>query len=370
MTATQRALSREQLFRWFFFAVFAALLWQLARVFSPFFTGLLWGAILTVAFYPLHAWLLRRKAMSQNMAALISTACVLLVFIIPLLFFTWILVREAAVVYPAVQEWVHEFQALGRDPQASVVPQSLRPLFDRFSGMMEPLGVDIQGVLLKNVNAIATAIAEAGSRAARNLFLGLFNLFILAIAVFVFFRNGSAWIRWALGLVPMEDSHKHHLLERVNETFSAVLRGMFAVAVLQGFLAGVGFYFAGVRFPVLLSLITFLTAFIPIGGTFLVWGPISGYMVLKGLPYGIPLALWCLVMVSLVDNALKALIIGQKAKLPIVLLFFALLGGIATYGFVGILLGPVLVTCALAFIRIYREEYNLKGPSEVEAEEG
>jgi len=162
----------------------------------------------------------------------------------------------------------------------------------------------------------------------------------------------------------METQHKKQLLEQVNVTFSAVVRGFLAVAVLQGFLSGLGFWAAGVRFPLLLGFVTILAAFIPFGGTALVWGPVSGYLIWKGLPHGFPLLLWSALMVSGVDNILKAWFIGTQVRIPLLLLFLSLLGGLQTYGFLGILIGPLLLTCALAFVRIYREEYHLRLPNE------
>jgi len=361
---TAKVLARQQLFRYFFFGVFAVLLWQLARVFSVFFTGFLWAAILTLMFYPLHAWLLRTRRVSENMAALLSTLSVLFVFILPIGFFGWLLVKEAATVYPEVRDWVLEVRAIRSAPAESALPLMLQPYWERAQGVLEPLGVDIEEISLKYLDQITAKIAQAGTHAAGHLPLWIFNLLVLVLSLFFLFKDGAAFIRWAVDLIPMEPAHKQHILEQVNATFGAVVRGFLAVALIQGFLAGLGFWAAGVRFPLLLGLLCVFAAFIPVGGTALVWGPIAAYMIWKGIPHGFPLLLWCMVMVGGLDNVLKAWLIGTRIRVPVLILFLALLGGLHTYGFLGVLLGPLLVTSALAFVRIYRQEYHLKLPTE------
>lgn len=363
---TPKKIAREQLFRWFFFGVFAVILWQLARVFSFFLTGFLWAAILAVMFYPLHAALLRRGRASPDMAALLSTGCVLLVFILPVLLFGWMLVKEAAVVYPAVKAWAIELQGLRESPEGFALPEPVQAYWDKVSGILEPLGVDVQDLALNSLDEVTGAIAAAGAGAAKHLVLWLFNLVVLVLSLFMLFKDGAAFIRWAVDLLPMASEHKRHLMDQVNATFGAVVRGILAVALLQGFLAGLGFWAAGVRFPLLLGGATVLAAFIPVGGTSLVWAPVSLYMVIKGLPHGVPLLVWSVIVVGGVDNILKAWLIGSQIRVPLVILFLSLLGGLHAYGFLGVLLGPLLVTCALAFIRIYREEYHLRLPTEQE----
>lgn len=369
MQAAPKQFAREQLFRWFFFGVFAVILWQLIRVFSAFLTGFLWAGILTVMFYPLHARLLRTKRLTNNMSALISTLCVLLVFILPILLLAWLTIKEASTVYPAMQGWAAELRSFGNSPGLGVLPAPLDEYAARVQELAGPLGVDLRDMALKNINQVTGVIAEAGTGIARNLLIWLFNLIVLVFALFFLFVDGSALIRWAVDLIPMETQHKKHLLEQVNATFSAVVRGFLAVAIIQGVAAGLGFWVAGVPFPLLLGAACIPAAFIPIGGCTLIWGPVVAYLILKDIPGGWPLLAWCGIVVSGIDGILKAWLIGAQIRVPVLLLFLSLLGGLQTYGFLGVLLGPLLLTCALVFVRIYREEYHLRLPTEPKPQE-
>ena len=366
---TPRRVAREQLFRWFFFGVFALILWQLATVFSFFITGFLWAALLTVMFYPMHAKLLRSRAIRPGLAPFLSTLLVLLVFILPVILFCWLGVKEAGRVYPAVREWASDLRQLREQPDATLpLPHSLQGPWDRAQDMLEPLGVDLQDMVLNTVDETTAAISAGGTHVARHLVLWAFNLVVLVLSVFILFKDGAAFIQWASDLLPMEAQHKKHLLAEVNVTFGAVVRGILAVALLQGFLAGFGFWVAGVHFPLLLGGLCILAAFIPLGGTALVWGPVCAYMIFQDRPWAWPLLAWCVLVVGLVDNVVKAWLIGTQVRVPVLILFLALLGGVHAYGFLGVMLGPLLVTCALVFIRIYREEYNLRLPTEGKAD--
>ncbi|HEX9021660.1 MAG TPA: AI-2E family transporter, partial [Nitrospirota bacterium] len=100
-------------------------------------------------------------------------------------------------------------------------------------------------------------------------------------------------------------------------------------------------------------------ALFPVGGAALVWLPGSLYLFLSGATLrGVLLFVWGLAFVTLPDNILKPLIIGKKANIPTFILFIALLGGLQTYGVLGILFGPVVVTLVTVFVQIYREEYT------------
>jgi len=371
MMEPPKKIARETLFRWFFFGVFALILWQLGRVFAFFVTGFLWAAILTVMFYPAHARMLRSKHLRPEIAPFLSTLLVMLVFILPVSLFGWLAVKEAGSVYPAVKSWAVEIKELRESPDAALpLPESLQGVWDMVQSTVEPLGLDLQEMVLNSVDEASAAIAAGGSHVARHLVLWLFNLLVLVLSLFVLFKDGALFVRWATDLLPMEAQHKKHLLGEINATFGAVVRGILAVALLQGFLAGLGFWAAGVHFPLLLGGLTILSAFIPVGGTSLVWGPVCAYLIFKGQPHGWGLLAWCVLAVGLLDNVLKAWLIGTQVRVPLLILFLALLGGVHTYGFMGLLIGPLLVTCALVFVRIYREEYHIRLPSEPKVEDG
>jgi predicted PurR-regulated permease PerM len=130
---------------------------------------------------------------------------------------------------------------------------------------------------------------------------------------------------------------------------------------VQGLLAGLSYWALGVPFPVFLALLTALAAFLPLGGTALVWAPAAVYLFAVGAPLrGVLQLAWGIGVVTMVDNVLKPLLIGGQARIPTLLLFFGILGGLKAFGFLGAFLGPAVMALALTCLDLTRE---LLGPA-------
>jgi len=136
------------------------------------------------------------------------------------------------------------------------------------------------------------------------------------------------------------------------------------VAFIQGVLAGIGYFIFGVKSPVLLGVLTALAALIPVVGTAIVWGPtviIYFFNAMAsndstGIALSLGLLAYSIFPVSIIDNFIRPKIIGDKSKTHPILVLLGILGGVATFGFVGILLGPIIITLFVTFIDIYHEE--------------
>jgi len=180
----------------------------------------------------------------------------------------------------------------------------------------------------------------------------------MLIALFFFFRNGERYYRGTMELLPFTPEQKESIARKLHDTFSAVINGVFLIALLQGLMTGLGFALFGAPFPVFWGFLAAVLALLPVGGAALVWIPGALFLWLTGAALqGALLAVWGTVLVSLPDNFLKPLLIGRKAKLPMFFLFLGILGGLNVYGILGILFGPLVVTLLTAFVQIYREEF-------------
>jgi predicted PurR-regulated permease PerM len=222
-------------------------------------------------------------------------------------------------------------------------------------------GVELKTKALKSFGDLSSDLASQLGALLKNTLLLALNLIILLIALFFFFRDGERYYHSVLALLPFTDKQKEGIARRFHDTFTAVLNGVFLIAMIQGFLTGVGFALFGVAFPVFWGFAAAVMALFPVGGAALVWIGGAAYLFLTHQTlHGILLAVWGALLVSLPDNFLRPLIIGRKAKIPTFLLFIGILGGIRAYGFLGILFGPVVVTLLLAFANIYREEFAHK----------
>ena len=245
-----------------------------------------------------------------------------------------------------------------------------RSITDRFptakvQGILEKLGVEpdqaeaiLQEGIGSGLKAVPTIVGEKVSSVFKNLALFALHALFVGVALFFFFRDGARYAALLAELLPLELRHRELVVNTLSRTVSAVVRGMFLTALAQGLLAGAGFAVAGVPVPVLLGLLTFITSMIPFLGATSVWLPAAIWLFIQGHTLAaIGLAIWGACVVSVVDNIIKPVVIGEGTKIPVFLLFFTILGGLKVYGVLGVFLGPIILAMGMAFLSIYREVY-------------
>jgi len=352
-------VSREHLFAAFFFAVFVFLLYQLVLFLAPFFAPLVWAAILALTFYPLTDGLTRLLRGRRALASTLLVIAVLAVVVFPAIYLGSLLVSQTTAAYERVQQMARDGE-LGRiveQIRASrpglLVQRILNPLRDK-------VNLDPAGLIVTATNWVSQQIAGQAAQLARNILFTLVNFTLMLVALFFFFRDGERMAGRVRDLLPMEPQHKHVIFTRLYATLTAVVQGMVLTAVAQGTLAGIGYWLiADLPFALFLAFLTGLASFIPLAGPAIIWGGVAIYLASIGeTGRAIGMAVWGAVLVSTVDNFIKTLVIGGRARLPTFLLLFALLGGLKVYGFLGVFLAPVILAILLAFTDIYRELYS------------
>ncbi|MCG3205602.1 MAG: putative transport protein YdiK [Elusimicrobia bacterium] len=346
---------RELLIRIFFFGTFAFLLTQAFQLAKPFIPSVLLASVLAMMFYPAYQRV-RRAVRKPGLAAFIMTVTVVLAGIIPLIFFIWLVIHESTNLIPVIQGVLAQINEGNLAIYQDNIPGFLYPTVERVTNFLSGINVDLKDLILENARELTAHISAVGTLIARNAIITFFKLLILILTLFFLFRDGEKILRWVMNLIPMESSHKQAVAKSAYETFWAVTIGVFLTAAAQGAVAMIGFLIAGVRMAVLLGL--GVGAVSLLGASFIICIPVALFMMLESTAKGIFLLIWGAVLVGWLDNLLKPLLIGSRARMPFVLVFFSILGGIKYYGLVGLLLGPMLVACVLTFIRIYKETYG------------
>ena len=320
---------------------------------AVFSAALLWAAVIALALHPLYRKIVALLRGRSGLAAAAMTLATLLLVIGPAIALLTVLASQAVDLY----QWASE----------SVKSGAAADLWNRLASFVSrtilahPLlaGLDIKGMLIKGLSQISSDLASQIGSVLRNTVLLVVNLLIMLVALFFFFRNGENYYQAAMDLLPFTDEQKRSMARKFHDTFTAVINGVFLIALGQGCMTGIGFALFHVPFPVFWGFLAAILALLPIGGAALVWIPGALFLLLTGETLqGVLLAVWGSVLVSLPDNFLKPMLIGRKAKLPTFFLFLGILGGLKVYGILGILFGPLIVTLLTAFIQIYREEYG------------
>jgi predicted PurR-regulated permease PerM len=350
-------MSREQLFAIFFFSLLLFLLYQFYRIVSPFIVPLTWAALLALMFYPAQTGLTSLLRGRQGAAAFILTTAVIAVVMVPMVLIVTLLTNES------VQLFEHATALLRNDELPALVerlkgwvPASIRSLIEPYIA-----DLDLKSLALSGANVASAFIAGQLASTAINVAAFLGNFFLTTFALFFFFRDGPRMVSVFRDLLPMEPEHKNLLLERLNETLSAVVQGTLVTAAAQGVLAGLGYWALGVPYSVFLGCATALLALLPFG-TPLAWGSVAAFLVISGA-YGraILMVIWGIAGIGTIDNVLRPLIIGGKTAIPTVLLFFGILGGLQAYGLLGVFLAPTVIAILTAFARVYKDRYATAG---------
>ena len=356
-----RPSEQRLLFRWFFFGVFAFLLYQLILILSLFSSVIIWACSLSLVFWPLHRRLETYMPGRANLAAGLSTTAVLLLVVMPIIMVFWIVAKQSTQLYPTVQSWLQAFGSADSPSLLDSLPDFISEPLSRFSAWAETIplftGLDFEDYLLSMVEGGSAFLASFGAAAARNVLFAVINLALILVLMYFCFRDGARFLGWLLDIVPMESDQATTVALRVYDTVTAVIRAALITAGVQAALALVGYMVAGVPLALLFGVLTGFAALIPLLCAALIWVPIAIFIFTQAPGWGIFLFAWGALVVSMIDNFLKPILIGSQARMPILLIFCSMLGGANIYGVTGFIVGPILMALLLAFISIYRDYY-------------
>jgi predicted PurR-regulated permease PerM len=187
------------------------------------------------------------------------------------------------------------------------------------------------------------------------------NAILTFLILFFVFRDGPTAIENVTSLLPLSRDQTVRLVTGIRDSIVANLYGILAVGLAQGLLTGAALAILRVPSALLLGLTAAVCSLIPIVGTTLVWLPAAIYLIATGHPLkGIILILWGALVVGTVDNIIRPLVIGSRVELHPLLLLFALLGGLQAFGFIGIFIGPLVISLIAALTIMVKEELNVQ----------
>ena len=323
-------------------------------VLQPFIVPVAWAGIITYATWPLHRQLRARMRRYPTLAALIMTLLLTAALVLPALWLASLLRTEVGTAISTVTGAIRAGTLALPDfirnlPWAG---DALQRLLEQLTGDPENFGTQMNTWVRQGLDQAVALIGDVGRNAAK--------LGFALITVFFLYRDGDKLLRQVQKVL------RRFLGERVDgylvavgSMTKAVVWGLVATALAQGVVAGLGYWWAGVAAPILLSAVTALIAMIPFGTPF-AWGSIGIWLLISGDTVGgIGLLLWGALVVSWVDNLVRPLVISNATRIPFVLVMFGVLGGLAAFGLVGLFLGPVVLAVLMAVWREWMEESEL-----------
>lgn len=309
----------------------------------PFFNVLAASFIVTIISYPLYQKILARLKV-QGVSAILTIVCILFIILVPLYFVGQMLFLEAWDTYQSIATNQH----LNTGYFLDLLPSGLQEYAVSLEQDVRRLAAQATGSALQAFSQVASNIASF-----------VLSFFLIIFTTFYLLKDGHHIKRVLMDISPIANSQENILLERIVRSVNGVVKGSFFVALVQGIIAAIGYWIFGVPNPFLWGAVTVLAAFVPTVGTSLAIIPAVLYLFVTGhIGAGAGMLVWGVVAVGLIDNFIGPKIVGKSARVHPVLILFSILGGVSIFGFLGFLLGPILMAIFVAMVDMYRHDFK------------
>jgi predicted PurR-regulated permease PerM len=332
-------------------------------IIRPYIHTILLALILSSVASPVHRRIETVLGNRKNLSAFVSCLLLTIVVVIPLVFLMLSLIQQGVSSFNAMYDWIadEKYKTLLEHPltvrlYAWVNAQlpDVRKIFPDLN--LTDLKID--KLVLDTTSKLGKTLLNQGGQLVGNIgsFIGKFCLMIFTF--FFLIRDESRILNRILHLVPMTRSQEMQIILKIKEISKSALLGTFVTALAQGFAGGIAFYICGLP-GLFWGMVMAFASLIPMVGTALVWVPAAVYLVLSGNPWlSLSLVVWCVIVVGGIDNFVRPLFMQNGSEMNTLLIFFSILGGINSFGLLGLLYGPLLFGLALVLLYIYEIEFK------------
>lgn len=316
----------------------------------PFYGAILWAVVGAIVFAPLCRRLSRSMGERRSLAAIATILLIVIIVILPLTLIGASLAQEGSGVYGRVQSGEIDI-VKSLQQMLDALPSGVKGLLDRFglgslAGMQEKLST----ALLKGSQFLATQALNIG----QGTFDFFVNLFAMLYLLFFLLRDGEALSKRLKAAIPLRHEQLDALLLKFAVVIRATVKGDLLIALLQGALGGVMFWFLGITASLLWAVLMAFLSLLPAIGAGLVWGPVAIYLLATGSVWqGVILIAYGALVIGLVDNFLRPVLVGKDTKMPDYVVLISTLGGIEAFGLNGFVIGPVIAAMFIAVWEIF-----------------
>jgi predicted PurR-regulated permease PerM len=326
-----------------FYGVVLCLAYLVFLVFQPFLAPLGWAAVFGVIFYALQKRFERKWGGTRS--AVLITLGVTLILIVPVLLLAAMFVREGI--------------AAARDIQTAMAGGGYG-WFNRAWGWLvssiaaEGMTVDLPGLVRQGASRAGEYMATELGRVIRNIVLFLFELFVMLFALFYFLRDGDSMLERFRHFLPFEETMTERMLAEARELIFASVTTSLVIAAVQGIICGGAFAIVGLSSAIFWGVVMGFLSLLPVVGAWPIWIPAVIWQFSTGHAIrAIMLIAICGALGATIDNVLRPVLLGGRASLNGLLVFISVLGGIAVFGVLGVVLGPIVVATAVGILDVY-----------------
>lgn len=346
-------MKRENVFLVAVWLSIAVVFFLFGKMILPFVAPIAWAVVLAVTWNPLHR-ALAKKVRHPGLAAALSTMAVALVIIAPAAYIGVLLVDEAKTVY--------ERFTVG---QSSTTIDELATRFDpiiqtwgaKLSGFVDVSGWDFRTIVTNIAGKVNGWVAKYAASMLANIGKVTLQFFLMLVSIYYIFKDGELFKERLKEAIPLSNNRSEDLMAHITEVMKSAIFGTLVVAAIQGAIGGVLFLVLGLPSPILWGAVMMFFALIPLLGAFVVYIPAAIVLLVGGSYVKATILLVAGVgVVSQIDNFLRPLLMAGRTKIHPALLFFAILGGVSAFGFVGLVAGPVIAALLVVILDVYRQE--------------
>ncbi len=341
---------------WFFLACFVISIVVLGWLLSPYLPILVIGAVISGISYPVFAALRRRFGGNRALAAFVTCFIIFNILFVPTVFFVGSLAQQAFGLYEmakgaAINEQIN---TLLRDTH----------ILDRVNGILANFNYLISGEEIKQgaseiIRFVGFALYQQARAIASNTLAFVINFFLMLLVIYYLLIDGEHLVAYIMDLSPLPTEQDRMLIGKFNEMVRAIMIGNGLGGLIQGSLGGFLFWCFGFQSASLWGVIMGFLAFMPIIGIGAVFIPTVIYLFLKGrIAVSIFFMIYYLALSGGTEYFFKPRVVGKRVKMHPLLVFFAIIGGLTLFGFLGIIYGPLIVTAFLTMADIYRANYQ------------
>jgi predicted PurR-regulated permease PerM len=341
-------------------------LWCTWMIIRPFLDAIILGAVLVTITFPTYRRVRVKLHGRENLAALVMVFGILLLILLPAVVLGILLVQQANGMIANFENGNAQ-QLLSRVD----IPGHLMWI-KRFVPTFDPTSVSPERLLLPVVREIPGWVARNGTAIVGSIAGVALTFTMILLSAFFFFVEGEAIIAELAMLSPLPAQYDHEFGEKFKSVVDATFRGHVFTAIAQGIVTGIGLAIVGVPAAIFWGFVAAVLSMLPMVGAAVVWVPAAVYLFISASMgdrsyFGaIFLTIWGITSISLVDNVIRTWTMRGNAHLPAIPLLIAVVGGMQAFGFIGLVIGPLVFSLLMSVIDIYKRSFGIQSsPSEV-----
>ncbi|MCE1225113.1 MAG: AI-2E family transporter [Geobacteraceae bacterium] len=318
-------------------------IYLLGKILLPFLSPIAWALIIGIITFPAYRRLLGLMKQREGWAAGVMTLAVMLIFVLPVISLLSVLAQEVAQVYQFVSSSVTSGGADKLLQQWSAQPQ-LAPYVAKLKSLIGSSSFNLTDSVMANSKEGLAKLLGFLTSILANSFSFLMDMIFMLFILFFVYLDGERALAWLQRMLPMESGLQEKLSRVVRDVLSGFIFGTLLTCLVQGILAGAAYLLFGVPSPLLLAVLTAIGGLIPVVGTAIIWLPAALYLYLQGSAVkAIIMILWGFLAVGMSDNVVKPIFMSSRVTLPILPIMLGAFGGLAAFGVLGAIFGPLLL---------------------------